>query len=398
MKIIEIEDEKIKKINKKKLTITLAISVILLIGIIIFAIYCANREFREVIDKYVLMKNIVEDSTSSISLDENENSNIYPNDKYISILSKNTLKNYDSSGKLESELTIEISTPIVATSGKYLLIAEKDKSKIYLISGDKVIWQNDLEGDINKIVVNKNGYVAVILSGTTHKSVIQTFDNEGNELFKTYLSRTTAMSIDISADNQYLAFSELNTSGTSVQSIVKIVSIQKAKQKTKDTSIEPIIYTYTDSNGELITNIKYQESNRLVYMSDNSINIIKSEENNKVLDLIEEGKKISFGDIELTNYMYRVIEKSSLLNNETSVEIVNVGSQKTSLYTLDGIAKEIYSYDNVVAINLGSEVHFISTNGWLMKKYTSSQEIKNVVICNNFAGIVYRNKVELINL
>jgi len=42
MKIIGIEDEKIKKINKKKLTITLAISVILLIGIIIFAIYCAN--------------------------------------------------------------------------------------------------------------------------------------------------------------------------------------------------------------------------------------------------------------------------------------------------------------------------------------------------------------------
>lgn len=80
------------------------------------------------------------------------------------------------------------------------------------------------------------------------------------------------------------------------------------------------------------------------------------------------------------------------------MEIINTNNKKTSLYTLDGVAKEIYSYDNTIAINLGSEVHFISTNGWLMKKYISSQEVKNVVICNNFAGIVYRNKVELINL
>ena len=56
------------------------------------------------------------------------------------------------------------------------------------------------------------------------------------------------------------------------------------------------------------------------------------------------------------------------------------------------------SYNDKISINLGSEVHFISTNGWLIKRYISSQEIKKIVMCNNFAGIVYRNKIEIVNI
>ena len=96
--------------------------------------------------------------------------------------------------------------------------------------------------------------------------------------------------------------------------------------------------------------------------------------------------------------MCRVIEKSSLLNSQTSVEIVNINSKKTSTYMLDGVAKEIYSYNDTIAINLGSEVHFISTNGWLKKKYTSSQEIKKIVLGSSCAGIIYRNKIEIIDI
>lgn len=178
MKIIGIDDEKsVKKVNKKKIAITSAIALLIIIAIIIFIIYCVNKPFRDMMDKYVLMKNIIEDTTESISLDEDENNNIYANDKYIAVLNNNTLKNYNSLGKLEGELNIEITTPITISNGRFLLIAEKTQNKIYLISGNEIIWQKELEGNIDKIKVNKNGYVAVILSGTTHKSVIQTFDS-----------------------------------------------------------------------------------------------------------------------------------------------------------------------------------------------------------------------------
>ena len=395
MKVIGIDDtENVKKINKKKTIIILAILLVIIIGALIFIAYCNNKQFRDMLDKYVLMKNVVEDSTASIVLDEDESNNVYAYDKYISILSNHTLKNYNSSGKSEGELTVEISSPIAKVSGKFLLIAEKEQSKIYLISGNEIIWQKDLEGNIDKMTVNKNGYVAVILSGTTHKSVIQTFDTSGKELFKTYLSSTIAMDVDISLDNQYLAFSEINTSGTLVQSIIKIISIQKAKAGEEGS----IIYTYQEPNSNLITNIKYQEANRLICMYDDGIYVIKNNTNEKILNLAEQNTKISFGEIELSNYVFRVTEKTALLNTQTTIEIVNTGNKKTNIYTLDGVSKEIYSYHDAIAINLGSEVHFISTNGWLIKKYTSSQEIKKILIANNFAGIVYRNKIEIVNI
>ena len=120
-------------------------------------------------------------------------------------------------------MIIKINTPIITTNGKYLLIAEKDKNKIYLISSNEIIWEKELEGNIDKITVNKNGYVAVILSGTIYKSIIQNFDNSGNELFKTYLSSTTAMDADISLDNQYLSFVEVNSNGTIAESTIKTI-------------------------------------------------------------------------------------------------------------------------------------------------------------------------------
>lgn len=398
MKIIGIDEGKnvIKKreLNKKKVLIAGIVGIVILIFLILFIIYSASKSFREVVDKYILMKNVVEDSTASISLEENENNNIFAYDKHITILNKNELINYNSSGKEEGRLTVEISNPLIATNGKYLLIAEKDKSKIYLVSGNQLIWQADLEGIINKITVNKNGYSAVVLSGTTHKSVIQTFDTEGNELFKTYLSKTTAMDIDISQDNQFLAFSEINSSGTNLQSTIKKVSIAKAK----NTPSESIVYTYTDTEGKLLTNLKFQEGNKLVCMYDDGIYVVKGSEHEHLLNLVEEGKNITFGDIELSNNIYRVIEKSSLLSSQTSTEIMNTSTKKISTYRIDNAVKEMYSYDGKIALNLGSEVHFIGTNGWLIKKYISSQEIKKIVMCNDFAGIVYRNKIELVNI
>ena len=68
-----------------------------------------------------------------------------------------------------------------------------------------------MEGKIDKLCVNKNGYVAVALSGTSYKSVIQVLNNTGEELFKTYLSSTIAMDIDISQDNQFISLLEVNT-------------------------------------------------------------------------------------------------------------------------------------------------------------------------------------------
>ena len=395
MKIIGIDDkeEQLRKLNRKKVVITAIISIIIITFSVLICVYLFNKTFRDFIDKYVLMKNVREDNVISISLDDTESNYVFAYDKYICLFNQNTLTAYNTSGKKEYELKIEISNPIIDSNGRFLLIAEKQKQKIYLISGSNIIWENELEGNISRLSVNKNGYTSVILTGTTYKSIVEVFDNTGKELFKTYLSNSIAMDSDISYDNKYLSFAEVSTEGTIMQSMIKTIAIPKAKENPS----ESIISSITSPSDSAIINLKYQDGNKIVCMYDNAIHCIENGELKELISL-EENQKISFADIELNNYAFRIIEKSVLFATDSVVELVNTSSKKVNIYSLDGIVKEVYAYNDAIALNLGSEVHFIGTNGWLIKKYISSHEVTNIVMSNNFAAVVYRNKIEIIEL
>ena len=398
MKLVEIKEDiesENKTLNKKKVIFSIIILIIIIVLVIVSSLYITNTSFRETMDKYVFRKSITENNLDYIEIDTENSPNIFAYDKYIVTLEKNTLTQYSQWGKKEGSLEIQVSDSIFDAEGKYLVVAEKNKQKIYLIYNDNIVWEKDIEGNISKINVNKNGYTSVIISGTTYKSVIAVYDKEGKELFKTYLSSTVAVDSSISEDNKYMSFGEVNTSGTLIQSSIKTVSIEKAKQTPSDS----IINTYDAEQNDLLINIQYQDKNRLICMYNNSIHIIKDGKDEVLVSLNEKDNNITFSDIELSSNAYRIIEKSAgLFKSNSTVEIYNTTSKKQNIYNFNGVAKKVYSYGNIIAIDLGSEVLFINMNGWLIKKYNSAQDIKNIVLTDNLAGIVYRDKIEFINL
>lgn len=384
-----------KKINKKKLTGLITILVIMVISLIVFAVYAFNEQFRIVFDTYVLRKNIDENNLATIQIENIDTENIFAYSNYIAILKENIITTYNSRAKEVTKMNVEITTPLISTNGDYAAISEKNGKKIYLIQKNDVVWQKEVEGSISRINVNSNGYVSLVISGTSYKSVIVVYDNLGNEIFKTYLSGTIAIDTDISEDNKYMGFAEVNIFGTLIQSNIKIISIEKAKESPSDA----IIYTYTADSGNLIMNIKYQNKGHLICMYDNSIHIISNEQDKKILEIDGTDTNITFADIELKNQAVTTTEeKDGLFNTKTSVTLTNTSSEKSSVYNLTGSVKELYCYNDKVGVNVGAEVHFIDTNGWLIKKYTSSQEIRSVIISNNVAGIIHKNKIEILNL
>lgn len=390
----EEQEKKLKrKIDKKKLAIIITIMVVILILVITSIIYAYNKLFRDFMDKYIFGKDVTDENVPIIEIDYDSNTNVISYGRYICILAENNLIEYNSNGKKEQEVKIEINNPIYDVNGRYLIIGEKESQKLYLISGSQIVWEKNVDGNLIKVNVNKNGYVSTIVSGTSYKSVITTYDEKGNELFKSYLSSTTAIDACISQDNKHLGYAEINTSGTVIQSNIKIISVEEAAEK----NTEPE-YTYVAPQNSLILRIKYQDKNRLVCMYDDSIHMIESNVDMKLIDL-EKDEKVTFGDCELTNFIYRTVEQSTgIFSADTIVEMINITNQKETTYTVEGVAKSVVSYDNIIAINLGSEVEFINTNGWLVKRYTSSQEIRNIVIGDGVSAIIYRDKIELVSL
>lgn len=399
----ENENKTKKRLNKKKMMIAIAIIVFVLIIGITALIYYSSRNARKFIDQYIFRKNITQEKLASIELDYNSNVSVFAYNKYICILAENKLMQYNSSGKLEKEIQLEINNPVYSVNNKYIAISEKNGSKLNLISGSEILWTQNVDGNISKINVNENGYVSVILTGTTYKSVIVTFDKDGNKLFKNYLANTTAVDTSISKDNKYLAYAEVNTSGTNIQSNIKVISIEKANEKISEnenqSSSESIVYTYSADSNKLIIDIEYQGNDKIICMYDDEIAIIKNESSSELLPLVEKGKNINFSNINLDNHIYRAIEENDgLFNTNTVIEIKDTNTEKTTVYTVEGTSKYIYSFNNIIAVSLGQEIEFINTNGWLLKRYSSSQEVQDVEIGNGIAGIVYKDKVEIINL
>ena len=387
-------EPKQKKVNKKKIVIATIIGILLITLISMTIIYINNKEARNWIDKNILQKEKTQNNLPSIEIEEGNNSNIYAFNKYIGILNKNNFKIYDNTGKEEKTITLEISKPIFNSNNRYLAVAEEKGQKLYLIADKEILWEREIEGNISQITVNKNGYVAVTIVDTSYKTVVELFDSQGTSLFKTFLASTRVVSTSISEDNKYLAIAQVDTSGTMIQSNIKVMSIEDAKNKNEDT----IKKEYNGENNELITNIKYQEKNKLLCMYTDKITEIKSDETVETLQEFKD-KKISFASIELSNSSVTIEEKSSgLFTADSVINIMNSDNKSTALYTAEAVTKEIYTSGNIIALNLGSEVEFVNTSGWLVKKYIADQEITSIVVSNSIAGIVYRDKIEIINL
>ena len=390
----EPKETKEKKVNKKKVIITIIAIIIILFLIVISAIYMNNKNVRVWIDKNIFRKEVIQNNLPTIELNESDTQNIYAFNKYIGVLSKNQFAIYDNSGKKQDELNIEITKPIFNSSGRHLVIAEEKGQKVYLITDKGIAWEKSIEGNISQVEVNKNGYVAITIVDTINKTVVAVYDNTGNWLFNNILSTTRVVSTSLSNDNKYLALAEIDTSGTQIQSSIKVMSIEEGKNNPSN-SIKKV---YNSEKGDLITQIKYQEKDKLLCMYTDKIDVIKTDETTETISENKD-KKVSFTSISLSNSAVMLEEKSSgLFTADSIVSIINPYNKNISTYTTEAVTKEIYTYDNIIGLNLGAEVEFINTSGWLVKKYTAEQEITNIVLSSSMAGIVYRDKIELINL
>lgn len=378
-------------VKNRLLIIFGAILVVLFIAISI--IYATNENAREWINVNILRKEVNEEDVASIVIDTDKSQSIYAFDKYIVVLCNGKLQIYNSYASKVTEIDMQISNPIFCANGEYLAVAENGGQKIYLVSDTSIVWENKIEGNISKISVSKNGEVSAITKGTSYKSVIVTFDKNGKELFKTYLASTIAVSANISSDGKYLAIAEVNTSGAVVESSIKIIEINKAKS---GDTMNSVVYKYNADSNKIIKEIKYQDKGELVCIYDDSVHIINQDKDSV---LKEFNSNVQVADINLKGHIVRTEELSAgLFNSKTDIIITNVSSNSETTYTLDSAVKKVVSYDQSVAINLGTEVHFVGLNGWLEKRYKSAKEIKNVVVGSSVAGIIYQDRIKVISL
>ena len=383
--------------NHKKEKI-LKISILIVMLLIFFAlmicliIYYNNIEFRQWCDENVWKKEVTESKTKSIELEGDDNTQVYAYEKYICVFRKKKLEFYNKVGTEVGKLELDINQAEFTTAGRYMAICEKDGSKFYLICGKEKLFEKEIEGNIDKINVNSSGYISIVISNTSYKSVVAVFDKKGDEVFKTNLVSAIVADVSISQDSKYLAIAEIDLSGILIQSSIQIVSMELAQTNPS----EAISYKYEAPIDKIIINIEYQEKNKLICLYSDGIECLEDKTNKNLVEFKD--SQPSFITIELRNKIALVDEiATGGYTANSTVKVIDSTTNKENKYVTTNIAKEIKTSDNKMAINLGTELHIISKNGILLKKYISNSEINNIVMTDSVVGVVYKDKIQIIN-
>ena len=143
--------------------------------------------------------------------------------------------------------------------------------------------------------------------------------------------------------------------------------------------------------------MKYKDKNTAICMFNTYIQKVTPDSNERVYDITNNDL---FIDINLKDYIAIIDKQSSgLFSYEYEISMKNQTNSSENLYILNSdLPKSLLISGSNMAINLGNEVQIVNSNGWLLKRYISSKQINNIVLGDSIAGIVYKNKIEIISL
>lgn len=377
-------------LSKKKI-VSIILIILGIMLVIILSFYVGDEKTRYWIDKNILGKNIEEEDLPKIEYEQDKNVKTIAYQDYVATILDNQLKIYNKYGKLETQISINITNPIFATNKKYLLIGDIEKNNVYMIYKNTLQWQKQLEDEITSLTITENGAVGVVTTNKTYKSIISVYNITGTEVFKTYLSTTYANNMIISNDMKYMSFVEVNTSGTSIETKVKTIDITKVKVNAS----ESIIYTYIPEPNEMIIKIKYYKDEIIVY-TDKGIFIYYNGNKNEVYKFNE---KTKFADINLDGKVCIVEEsKNAIMSNDFEIKIIDPLTKKENMYQLKSTIKDISCYGDIIIAETGNETRIINTKGWLIKTFKTSRNIKDISVAKNVVAIIYKNKIEILSI
>ena len=376
---------------KRIFKIMFIIIVIVSLCVIVF-FYFYKQSFRKWVDINIFRKNVTNESINSIYLNTDKNNQIYCYSKNICILNDKVLTLYNSFGESITELSVDINYAIFDSKDKYLAIAEKNGQNVCLIFDKDIMWKQKIDGQIEKISINRNGYLAIIATDNTYKSIIIVFDSNGKQILKNYLSASRVTDVSISNDNKKVAYCELDTSGTLLQSKIEILSIEKANNDSEDIKVS----SYQADLSKMIVSIEYQDKENLVCIYDDSVYVINQNESKQLLQI---DNAITFISGDLNKAIAYISELSNgMLGQESILNIINPSNKQTIKYNLEENPKDLYTFDSLIGVNTGTDIYFINTLGLLVKIYSSNQEISNVLLSNNLALVIYKDRIEIIEL
>lgn len=370
-----------KKAKNKKRAIIYIVAIVVIIAIIVLS------KYRHILGISLNKEGYIKDSVY-IEVQNNKNNYFGKYNDELLVFSNSNLETYNSSGNKTWGYKIdEILTPIISTNASNMVIANENGSIFYIFNNKQQVAVKKIDGNIKEIYINRDGYTAIEYSTTGYQAVIGVFDPRGKEIFNVYLTTSIISTFKISDDNRYLIFSEIDTTGITPITNIKLVELNNNKE------IKQIVSKDNSMLIDLVIN-----GNKIIMKTDSEISIydISTSSNTKIKDLTEE--QILFVDIKSDAYAY--IKKNDNIEQDNSIIVMNYSGKKISELVYDNTPKMFGYLDGIVWTISDKEILFSTMFGGVVKTYSNQFGISDFVTFNGqkSAAVILTNKIYIINI
>lgn len=274
-----------------------------------------------------------------------------------------------------------ISEPILKTAGRYILVAEKGGTKIYMFSGEEKIWEYTLENSVISADISSNGDVVAITDKSYSKGEINVINRKGNLVYQWTSGKYEVLDADISPSSRTLAVSLLNTE-SGADSKILFFDLKESESYGDITLEDSIAFDIEFSSDTLFAVC----DDKTVSMSTKPT-IIKTNE---------------FEEKNLTKYFVEDDGYTMLVFDNSDVSQMSVigarGIEKASFET-QAFPDCLFVYEGQLLYNNGRRLVYTTLSGKKQREYNCTRDIYNLLILDSKNLVaVYNSSIEFINL
>lgn len=384
-KVIKLDQKKVKKIQKRRITeqqkqITIekiknfkftkkhaGIIIIIVLGIVAYTliqnynIYGLNAN-----------KNITREDATIIET-MNKDSSIYPYEDCLLLFEREMLRLYDYKGNIKWDKNLDgIFSPKVCVAGKYIQITNNDTGYIWILKGQYECARIRISGKILSANINDNGISVVEYSTSGLKTVISVYNSSGEELYGLKLDNNTVSSYCISDNLKYLAYAYADISGISLITKIDIISLDDLKKE------EYVVNTIGNKSNELVYKMYWEGKYLNVLLS--SV-ILRYNANTKETTeyMVDNTNAVSL-DIFDDKLAYVTTSDSGLAY---ALKVDSFGGKNIGQTEIEELPKYFVYQDNMVYVCFQNELSIFNKWGWNIKNYKSDITITKPVIFDN---------------
>ena len=288
---------------------------------------------------------------------------------------------YGENGEEKWKGEIQSSSSVLKTAGDYIMIAEKNGSKIYLFRGEKKIWEISSENAIISADVSKNGDVVVISDKQNYKGTVTVYNKKGSVVYQWNSGKYEILDADISSSTRTLAVSLLNTD-SGADSKILMFDMRKEDSSASVDLADSIVFDI-EFCGETLNAIA---DNKIAGVSTDGEILWTSEFEQKTLNRYA---------VESVGYKLCVFDNS----NVSEIHIISSrGAEKYSFESRAFPDKAVIS-DGYILYNDGRQLIFSGLSGKNQKKYNCTRDIYDIYILGSKSmAAIYNSGIEFINI